>query len=100
MLCGMGSYALKRFSFLVCTVLHQPVCLHVDSEFTQNGHLQTHILRHVGVKPYVCSECPKHVCTCHKKGLIQSHTSWMRHIEDIQSSNMPYTGRVFLIRCA
>jgi len=32
-------------------------------EFSRRGDLKVHLHRHEGVKPYVCSDCPKRFCT-------------------------------------
>jgi len=34
-------------------------CLICQKKFSHSGNFKTHLLRHEGVKPYVCSECPK-----------------------------------------
>ncbi|XPS77133.1 hypothetical protein M3J09_009167 [Ascochyta lentis] len=34
-------------------------CKYCNDEFQRNGHLQRHLLRHSGVKPFSCKVCPK-----------------------------------------
>jgi len=35
----------------------------VRKKISERGNLKQHLLRHEGVKPYVCSQCPKRFCT-------------------------------------
>jgi len=34
-----------------------------QKNFVRSGDFKLHVRRHEGVKPYVCSECPKRFCT-------------------------------------
>jgi len=42
-----------------------------QKKFSYSGHLNVHICRHEGVKPYVCCECPKRFCTSDE---LKSHS--------------------------
>jgi len=38
-------------------------CNICQKKFSHSGDFKVHVQRHEGVKPYVCSECPKCFCT-------------------------------------
>jgi len=59
------------------------VCNICEKKFSHKGHFEIHIRRHEGVKPYVCSHCPKRFC---ERFQLKTHQLVHSHLSSFDNS--------------